>query len=157
MERLGLRPRSDVDVAEERVPADVAELLGITSGDLALSRRRRMYANDVPVQLALSWLPLDVAAGTILAEVDTGPGGIYSRLAEMGHSPARFAERIRVRLPTDDEARFLRLDVEQRVFAIRRTAGDVGGRVVEVNDITMPAHQWELEWEWEAEPTDPVG
>jgi GntR family transcriptional regulator len=151
MERLGLTARSDVEIAEAPAPDDVAELLGIAAGATALTRRRRMYANDVPVQLATSWLPIDIAGGTQLAEKDTGVGGLYSRLADLGHAPALFREVVRVQIPDDDQARALRLDTEQRVFMIRRTARDAAGRVVEVNDITLPAHQWELASEWSAE------
>jgi DNA-binding GntR family transcriptional regulator len=111
-----------------------------------------MYASNVPVQLATSWLPLDIAAGTQLAETDTGPGGAYSRLAELGHAPAAFIEIVRVRPPTGHEARFLRMDPEQRVIAIRRNARTAAGRIVEVNDIVLPAHQWELVYDWPAEP-----
>src|ERR1700722_14728726 len=70
LRRLGLTPRSDVDVEQVPAPADVA------------ARQRRMYANDTPVQLAMSYLPLDIAADTALASTDPGPGGIYSRLAD---------------------------------------------------------------------------
>lgn len=150
MEALGITARSEAEVARAAAPADIAGLLGIASGALALVRRRRMYANKVPVQLAASWLPLDIAEGTPLAEDDTGPGGIYSRLAELGHAPARFAETVRVRPAADAEARFLRLDAEQRVYDLRRVARDDGGRVIEVNDIVLPAHQWELVYEWQA-------
>lgn len=150
MTRLGLEARSDAEVSEQPTPADVAGLLGIEEGELAVTRARRMFANDIPVQIATSWLPADLARGTQLAEVDTGPGGIYSRLADLGHSPAEYTERVRLRLPDDDERRFLRMDVEQRVYAIRRTARDTHGRVIEVNDITLPAHQWELVYTWSA-------
>lgn len=151
MERLGLVTRSDVEIAELPAPADIAALLAIDAGTSALTRRRQMYASNVPVQLATSWLPLDIAAGTQLAEADTGPGGTYSRLADLGHAPATFAETVRVRPPNDNEARLLRMDTEQRVIAIRRIARDGTGRVVEVNDIALPAHQWELAYEWPAE------
>jgi GntR family transcriptional regulator len=107
-----------------------------------------MYANDIPVQLATSYLPLDIAGGTQLAEGDTGPGGTYSRLTDLGYAPAMFSETVRVRLADDAETRFLHLDVEQRVLAIRRLARTESGRVVEVNDIVLPAHQWELTYEW---------
>jgi GntR family transcriptional regulator len=151
LDRLGLAARSDVEVAEESVPAEIAALLAIDPGTKALTRRRRMYANDVPIQLATSWLPLDIAAGTQLAETDTGPGGAYSRLAELGHAPASFTEALRVRPPSDDEAQFLQMDAEQRVIAIRRSASTAAGRIVEVNDIVLPAHQWELVYNWPAE------
>lgn len=153
LDRLGLAARSEVDVAEEPAPADIAALLAIEPGTNALTRRRRMYANDVPVQLAVSWLPLDIAAGTQLAETDTGPGGAYSRLADLGHAPSAFIEALHVRPPGTNETQFLQMDPEQRVIAIRRTARTAAGRIVEVNDIVLPAHQWELVYDWPAEPT----
>ena len=143
--------RSDVTVTEVPAPAAVAELLGVDEGAMVLARRREMYANDLPVQMATSYIPLDIAAGTPIAETDPGPGGVYSRLAELGHAPAAFAERVQIRRPADEEARFLQMDLDQRVIAIRRTARTAAGRIVEVNLITLPAHQWELDYEWPAE------
>jgi GntR family transcriptional regulator len=151
LRRLGLTARSDVEVARVPAPAAVAELLGVDEGTTVLARRRRMYANDTPVQMATSYLPLDIAAGTALADSDPGPGGTYSRLADLGHAPATYAETARVRPPDDDETQFLNMDPDQRVVAIRRTARTVTGRIVEVNEITLPAHQWELVYEWPAE------
>ena len=148
--RLGLAGRSDVEVAEEAAPADVAGLLGVEPGADVVTRRRQMYAGDVPVQLATSYLPHALAAGTPMAQADPGPGGIYSRLAELGHAPAGFSESVRVRLPEPDETAFLGLDAEQRVLALRRIASTEAGLVVEVNDIVLPAHQWELHYEWRA-------
>jgi GntR family transcriptional regulator len=149
--RLGLAARSDVEVATEPASAEVAALLGIEPGSQVVTRRRRMYGNDVPVQLATSFLPADIARGTALASVDPGPGGIYSRLADLGYEPVRFSESVRVRLPAEDEASFLVMDAEQRVLTVRRFALAATGRVVEVNEIVLPAHQWELHYEWPAD------
>ena len=95
-----------------------------------LARRRRVYANDTPVQMATSYLPLDIAADTALASSDPGPGGTYSRLADLGHAPATYAETARVRPPDDDETQFLHMDPDQRVVAFRRTARTTSGRIV---------------------------
>ena len=149
--RLGLAARSDAEVTQEDAGVELAGLLGIEAGGRVVVRRRRMYGNEVPVQLATSFLPGDVACGTALTESDPGPGGIYSRLAELGHAPALFSESVRVRLPAEDEASFLQMDAEQRVLAVRRLASTEQGRVVEVNEIVLPAHQWELHYEWRAE------
>jgi GntR family transcriptional regulator len=148
---LGYASRSEVIVGEVPAPAEVAELLGVDEGSAVLARQRQMYASDLPVQMATSYIPLDIAAGTPIAEADPGPGGTYSRLADLGHAPADFSETVRVRRPSDDEARFLQMDLDQRVIAIGRTARTAAGRIVEVNLITMPAHQWELAYEWTAE------
>jgi hypothetical protein len=44
-----------------------------------------------------------------MVERDSGPGGIYSLLADVGHGPVRFADEVATRIPTLEEARFLRL------------------------------------------------
>jgi GntR family transcriptional regulator len=150
MERLGLNAESDVRIDEVPAPEDVAGHLGISPGETVLARERRMTANDIPVQLATSYLPMDIAAGTQLAEPDTGPGGTYSRLADLGYAPVSFIESVRVRLPCDDEFRLLGMDGEQRVITIRRLAQTESGRTVEVNDMVLPAHQWELRYQWHA-------
>jgi GntR family transcriptional regulator len=62
-----------------------------------------------------------------MVERDSGPGGIYSRLADLGHGPVRFAEEVATRMPTPEEARFLRLTDPQPVFNLFRTAFDVSG------------------------------
>ncbi|GAA3236829.1 GntR family transcriptional regulator [Actinocorallia longicatena] len=141
---LGLVPEAVVSVAEVAAPAEVALLLGVEAGEPVLARVREMSADGVPVQLATSYLPLGIVGGTRIAEVDTGPGGTYSRLGELGYAPVEFTETVRVRTPAEDEVVALRMDEDQRVFAITRVAVAEGGRVVEVNRIVAPAHQWEL-------------
>jgi len=150
LERLGLTSRATVEVSEVTAPDDVAETLGLDQGTAVLARRREMFANDVPVQLATSWLPLDIAAGTQLMQEDTGRGGAYSRLADLGHAPERFTESVCVRLADSAEARFLHLDAEQRVYVIRRTARTAAWRAVEITDSVLAAHQWKLIYEWPA-------
>jgi len=147
---MGLEPRSEVTPERVPAPAHAAEILGVAEGADVLARRRVMFADDVPVQIATSWIPWDVAEGTQLVEVDTGPGGTYSRLAELGHAPARFSELTRQRIPDADEAAALDMETTGRVFVITRVARDADGRAVEVIDTVMPAHQWEFYAEWDA-------
>jgi GntR family transcriptional regulator len=147
----GLTPSTTVTVGRAPASAEVAALLDVNEGAEVVSRSRVMSANDVPVQIAMSFLPLDIAQGTPLEEEDTGPGGTYSRLADLGHAPVEFTETVRVRAPEPDEARTLKMELEQRILSITRTARTSGGRIVEVNKITLPAHQWELSFTWSAE------
>src|SRR5271155_707097 len=46
-----------------------------------------------------------IAAGTATEQPDTGPGGTYARLADVGHAPAQFREDLRARMPEPAEAR----------------------------------------------------
>jgi DNA-binding GntR family transcriptional regulator len=91
------------------------------------------------------------ATPTALAHTDPGPGGTYSRLADLGQAPATYTETARVGPPEDGEAQALHMDPDQRVVTIQRTARTAAGRIVEVNQIILPAHQWELVYEWPAE------
>jgi len=151
--RLGFEPHSElVQVGQVRPPADVAKALALGHTDDTLIRKRHMYAADTPVQLATSFVPWSIADGTRLEEADTGPGGTYSRLAELGYAPARFTETIALRAPTPGEADFLRLSDEQHVLVIFHVAWTSAGRPIEVTIHVLPPHQWELNYEWPAEP-----
>ena len=148
--QLGREARTEVQVSEGTAPGDVATLLAVDHDATVLTRTRRMLAGDIPIQLATSWLPLDIVRGSQIEQEDTGPGGTYSRLGELGHAPDEFTETIQVRLPTDPERKWLGMDTEQRVYFIRRIARDANGRVAEVTDTILPAHQWILSYSWEA-------
>jgi GntR family transcriptional regulator len=147
---MGLESRSDTEVSHGQAPEDVADLLGILPGGDAVVRARKMYAGDVPVQIAVSWLSAALVSGTAIEEADTGTGGTYSRLADLGHAVTEFEETVMVRRPDDDEAAFLEIDPDQRVFVIRRVALDVGQVPVEVTDSVIAVHQWELVYRWPA-------
>jgi GntR family transcriptional regulator len=151
LRRLGLESRSDVETGREAAPADIAAVLGEAPGSEVVYRRRKMYASGEPVQLATSYIPADVAGAARAEEPDTGIGGLYSRMTDAGFAPAHFVETVRVRTPDDDEAEFLAMDSDQRLYAITRTARTADERAVEVCVIVMPAHQWELVYEWDAE------
>jgi GntR family transcriptional regulator len=107
-----------------------------------------MYANDVPVQRADSWIPGEIAEGTPLAEVDSGPGGIISRFAELGHAQTRITESVRVRRATDEEQSFLQLEEEQFVIEIWHTGWTADDRPVELAIHSVPAHLWVLDYGW---------
>ena len=130
----------------------MATALALKPDEDVLVRKRHMYAADTPVQLATSYIPWSIAEGTQLEQTDTGPGGTYSRLAELGHAPVRFTETIALRAPSSEEADFLRLSDEQHVLAIFHIAWSSDERPVEVTIHVLPPHQWELRYEWPAEP-----
>lgn len=154
---LGLEPRSDVEVGRVVPPAAVARALGLAEGqENAVMRKRRMYANDVPVQLATSYIPAEIADGTPLAQSDSGPGGIISRFAELGYEQTRITETVRTRRATDEEQQFLRLEDDQAVTEIWHTGWTADDRPVEVCVHSVPAYRWELEYEWVVSAPDPA-
>jgi GntR family transcriptional regulator len=149
---LGRTPRSDVTVSRAIPPSRVAVILGVSDQDQSCVRRARlMYADDTPIQIADSYIPLEIAAGTAIEDADSGPGGIISRLADLGLAQARISEEIDVRPPSADEAEFLKMSPDQRVYDVTHTGWTADGRAVEVCLHVMPAHQWHLEYEWPAD------
>jgi GntR family transcriptional regulator len=140
-----------VEVAELPAPADVAEALGVDPGAPVLTRSRRFTVDDRPVQLAVSYLPLDIAAGTPLADTDAGPGGTYARLADAGQAPARFTERIVARPPTPGEATALELaSIGALVVEVIRYAYTDAARCVEITRMVLDAAVYELVYEFQA-------
>jgi GntR family transcriptional regulator len=150
---LGLTPKAVLTVSREVPPAEVAAVLDVSAEEVStVKRARRMFANDTAVQLADSYIPLDLAQGTAIEVEDSGPGGIISRLAEIGHAQVRITEEVDVRPPTPEEANSLGLSEDHRVYQITHTGWTAEGRAVEVARHIMPTHLWTLEYEFPADP-----
>ncbi|MBN1172840.1 MAG: GntR family transcriptional regulator [Micromonosporaceae bacterium] len=142
----------DIVVSEQPASSEVAEALGVEAGQSVLTRSRRFLVDNRPVQLATSFLPLDIAGGTRIAYTDAGPGGTYARLAELGHEPVRFTERLTARAPNPDEVERLDLgsSIGSLVLDIVRFASTEVGRCVEVNQMTLDATAYILEYDFMA-------
>jgi GntR family transcriptional regulator len=152
MRKAGLDPSTKLVQAELiQPPAEVARRLDMGDGEQALIRKRHMFADGRPVQLAASYIPLAVAGGAELAYPDTGPTGIYERLAERGYRVKRFTEEIESRRPSAEEAEFLRISRTQHVLEVTRLACDPAGRVLEVTVNVFPSNLWRLSYEWAAD------
>ncbi|PKV86863.1 GntR family transcriptional regulator [Streptomyces sp. TLI_146] len=145
-EAAGVHSEVDgLEVKEEKPSQDVSARLG--SPRKVLARRRRYLIDGRPVEFATSYLPLDIARGTQIAEPNPGPGGIYARLEENGHRLDHFDEEIRARMPSPQEVRMLHLATGVPVIHLIRTAYDTEGRAVEVCDTVMAADAFVLAYQ----------
>ncbi|MBF6048240.1 UTRA domain-containing protein [Streptomyces sp. NRRL B-1677] len=138
-----------IEVTEQPAPAHVAAALGLVPEDAVCVRSRRFVLDGRPVLLSTSYLPAGLVAGSLIRQKDTGPGGIYARLAELGAEPVRFREEIRCRMPSGDEASRLGLTPGTPVILICRTAFAAGGRAVELNEMTLDSASYVLEYEFD--------
>ena len=125
--RSGGAPRAEVTVSRAEAPADVAELLG-AEGPVVV-RARRMYDGERLVQLADTWIPADVAEAAGIEQVDTGAGGIISRMREAGF----------------DQAAALGVDEGELLLTITHVGRTAEGRVVEVTRHTL-GRGWTLRY-----------
>lgn len=139
-----------VEVTQTAAPAHIRGLLGLGEDDTAVLRSRRFVLDGKPVLLSRSWLPASIAAGTQITQPDTGPGGTYARLGDLGHAPARFREDLRARMPAPEETDRLELAAGTPVVDIIRVAVDAGGTPVEVNEMTGDSSAYVFRYEFGA-------
>jgi GntR family transcriptional regulator len=102
------------------------------------------------VLLSVSYLPAGLAAGTMMEYQDAGPGGIYARLAEIGHAPARFREDLRARMPEPAEVTRLGLPPGTPVVDLVRTAYSAGQLAVEVSEMIADASSYIFRYDFDA-------
>lgn len=136
----------DLTVVEVEPPDLVAAALDLDEGATVWRRSRRYLIDGEPAMRAISYLPAGLVAGSPITELNPGDGGIYARLADLGHKPEHFREELRTRMPTPDEVQDLRLGPGTPVILMARYAADTDGRVVEVNDMTLSGAKYILEY-----------
>ena len=147
-EQVSATPAVDmIKVSEAVPPTDVADRLRVSDAERVVVRSRRYLLDGRPVETAVSYIPVDLASGTPITDPNPGPGGIYARLEEQGHTLDRFTEEVSARMPTPDEVRLLVLPPGVPVFRLVRTAYAIDGRAVEVCDTIMAADAYLLAYE----------
>ncbi|MCT2589487.1 GntR family transcriptional regulator [Streptomyces sp. N2-109] len=145
---LGDRQLSVVDlkVSETAPPSQVARSLDLGEAESVIVRSRRFVVEGEPVQMATSYLPAELVRESAIAQPDTGPGGTYARLADLGLAPVRFTEELRARMPSPAESDLLALSEGTPVVEICRTAFTKEGRPIEVNQMLLDAGVYVLEY-----------
>lgn len=142
----GREPNAEVDVDTDiQAPEYIAGVLG---AERACRRRRVFSLDERTLQVATSYLAADLAAAAGIDQVDTGPGGMYARLADIGRAPVHAKERIRARIAMPDEVDVLELGAGACVIVIERTVTDAEGSVLEVNEMTLDAARYILEYDF---------
>ncbi|GAA3267940.1 GntR family transcriptional regulator [Streptomyces lavendulae subsp. grasserius] len=135
--------QEEVDIKEVDPPEHVARTLGVR-GEKVWRRSRLYRSENRTIQQSTAWYPADLAEGTAITERNTGPGGVYARLDEIGHGPTRFSEEIEVRLPLSAESKMLGITMSTPIILIVRTAYDAEDRPVEVNEMMLDSDSYRL-------------
>jgi GntR family transcriptional regulator len=139
-----------VEASFNEMPASerVAELLGIDVGTPVLERRILFTDGNLPQQVSMSYLPLDLVAGTPVADPqnEPWPGGTVAALASLGVTVTQVREVVGARMPKPDETRPLSVQVGTPMLTVTRTMY-AGERAVEAAvDIVVPADRAQLEY-----------
>ena len=84
-----------------------------------------------------------VAAIPILRQLDTGPGGMYSRFEDAGLS-ITFEDMVTCRLPGDREQETLEVGPGQPVLVVWRRCYDEAGKILEVTNRVIAGNRQQL-------------
>ncbi|MFF9088667.1 GntR family transcriptional regulator [Streptomyces sp. NPDC014991] len=124
----------------------IAARLGIPAGAPVMHTSYVYLADELPVQLAESWEPLDVTGQSLVALPEVGPYagvGVAARMRVLGIEVGTPVERVRARMATRVEAAALDMNPPGAVLAVERTYFDQGsGRAVETADVVMRGDRW---------------
>ncbi len=149
-ESLGTPGVDQLEVGQITASERVAEQLKLRKQSKVVCRDRRYLIDDIPVELATTYVPLAIARGTLITSQNTGPGGVYARIEEAGHRLASFTEEVGARMPTPEERRRLSLPEGTPVITVTRVAYDVDSRPVEMTDTVKSAPSYVLEYSFPA-------
>jgi GntR family transcriptional regulator len=135
MARQDKTPRVEVTSIERITPPfDVAERLKASPEEPSVLRRcNTYYADDEPLQVVTTYLRWADAEGTPLLQPKTGPGGIYGRLEERGHTMISGQDEIIARMASRNEAQTLDLPPGVPVLEVLHTSFDQDGEPFEVS------------------------
>ncbi|MGH4017532.1 MAG: GntR family transcriptional regulator [Pseudonocardiaceae bacterium] len=135
MQRQGKTARVEVTSIDQLTPPpDVAERLRVSPEEpSALRRCNTYYADDEPLQVVTTYLRWADAEGTPLLQAQTGPGGIFGRLEERGHTLTSGQDEITARMASYTEAQQLDLPPGVPVLDVLHTSLDQEGEPFEVS------------------------
>jgi GntR family transcriptional regulator len=128
---------------------EIVERLGLAEDDPVVVRRRLMYVDDEPVQIADSYYPQRLAQGTPVEKRTPIPGG---SLQALNAQPHRVTEHITVRMPRPEESRMLQLAPGVPVIRMLRTVYDTTDIPVEVSETIFAGDRHELIYEFPLTP-----
>ncbi|MFF5208395.1 GntR family transcriptional regulator [Streptosporangium sp. NPDC000396] len=135
----------DMNIDKEIAEDAVARVLNSTE---VWVRRRRYSVDGRPVQLSVSHFPAALVEDTAITREDTGPGGAYARLGDLGHTPVHFSEEVRARMPHPHETVQLDLPAGTPVLVIWRIAYTAAGIPVEVNEMILDSASYVLQYDF---------
>lgn len=151
------RYRLERSFREERANQQVADLLGLSVGEIVLERRYIYYVDERPEQLSTSYLPMELVRDTPVADPANEPwaGGVVAQLASIGQRVSRVTESVRARMPSPDEGSALRISAGVPVLVVTRrmfTGADRDQPVEAAVHVVLPADRIVLDYVIDLEP-----
>lgn len=142
--RLGWEHQTEQVLA----PPQIAARLGLAPGEAAMMTRYLLSADGEPVQVATSYEPVQLTAGTPVAVPEQGPlagRGVIERMRSIGVEVDEVTEDVSVRPSLRAEATALAMPAGAPVLVIDRVHY-AAGRAVETTEVAVPADRFRLRY-----------
>jgi GntR family transcriptional regulator len=135
-------------IARAVPPKGVAERLGVDPKTKSVVRRENWYFADAePMQIGTTYIPWAIAKGSPLGRTDDlGPGDLYARFEDRGHTITYTREEVTARMPTPDEAQDLQIPDGVPVLVVLHTGLDQDREPFEVTEFVMRADYTGLDY-----------
>lgn len=149
----GKTPRVEVRSAK-RIPAelDVAERLGIDAGADVVRRENWYYADEIPMQIGITYIPWTIAKGTALAKAENlGKRSLYGLLEDLGYTIAHIREEVSARTATREEAEGLDMPAGVPIIDLWHTGMTAEKKPFEVTNFRMRADYSALDYDMPVE------
>ena len=128
-------------------PPRVASALRLPDDTAVYARQRLVVVDGVgPIELGVSYVPVELAVGTDVASSNPIPGGLLRHLADVKGVRWDYAtEQISARLPSTDEAGLLEISRREPLLRVFTTVHDTTATPLLAVDVVMPGTRHELE------------
>jgi GntR family transcriptional regulator len=125
--------RHFLDCRRLRAPAEVARLLDLKGGEVAVQVRRLLYFQGAPVVLDDIWLPGPLFKGLTAERLTDYRGPMYGLFeTEFGVRMIRAEEKIRAVVADQATAALMQLDVGAPLLSVERLSMTYGEKPVEL-------------------------
>jgi GntR family transcriptional regulator len=149
----GREPFTETTVSEATADPRLARWLAVPTGTALVQRRRLQgVVGDPPFQISTTWLPPETMTEfPALTQVNTGPGGLYSRFEEQGHE-LTFEESVTCRLPRPHEQEALEIEASQPVLLTWRRCYNQRERIMEVTNKVIVGERHDVVYRFGGRP-----
>jgi GntR family transcriptional regulator len=144
---LGRVPTEKIRVERAHAQDQVAKWLNLESDEPVVVRRRIRFVDGEPYQIADSYYPWSIVAGTPIEAPDDVLPGVYHVFEKLGRPWVVTRDRVRARAPSFDETQTLRIPRGVQVAEVIRRSYDADGVPLRLTVFILPQDRHEIEYE----------
>ncbi|MFG1943465.1 GntR family transcriptional regulator [Nonomuraea sp. NPDC048826] len=143
----GRAPSQYIEVLTVSPVEEIASRLELADGELAVVRRRLRFVDGQPYNTNDSYFPRELVADSVIARPGDIERGANRVLEELGHEQVRVVDDIWARMPNQEEAERLQLELGTPVVVYVRVGYDRFDTPVRVAVSVLPADKHLIRYE----------